>query len=622
MRKLTLLLGLLLAQYTNGQTATDTHTVSKGETLYQLAKKYKTTVQAIITLNPETADGLKEEQVIKIPQTEQLTHTVLAKETIYGISKQYNVAINKLYDYNPGLKENGLKEGQTIYLTKNVLSPKNTPSTTAEKTSSTTSKHLHTVEKGETLFAISQKYNIAISYLYEWNPILNTQTLQEGQTIQIAKTNPNNENFVSIDIKPKETLYNIQKTYRVSQDELLKYNPTLSEGLKEGMTIKIPVKNFTPKTNTKEEIKNTTPTLNPNKILGGKHNQKRELILLMPFDLEENNPNSSNIQKKLNEDVFLNIAIDFYAGAELALEDIKSKNYPLNIKIIDSKEKHNSLNIKHLESIIDFSSTDVIIGPFFQKNVDDLSKKLENSPTVIVSPISTEKGKPYKNQIHTMPNEDLMKSETIHFLQSKNGNIVSIYLPSQTNKINELYADFKDIKKISTNAKGNVTTAMIEPLLTKDEKNFVILDAHNHLATVETILSLKKLQNKYNIQLVSLQKNNYLESSDINIKDLADLEMIFPSVTNEENSWKRNNFYSKFSSKYGKKPSKYAVRGYDVVYDVINRMFSGTEHEDLFDYGTTQIENKFVYIKNNNGVYNNGLYIMQYTKDLKIKEAK
>lgn len=647
MRKITLLLGLLFAQNVIGQTHTTTHTVSRGETLYQIAKKYDVTVQSIVTINPETADGIKEEQVIKIPKNSQLQHTVQPKETLYGLSKQYNIAIEKLYEFNPGLKENGLKEGQTIFLTKNNSSAISTPTITTVTTSSSSIKTLvptkgtHTVEKGETLFSISRKYNVAISYLYEWNPILNTQPLQEGQVIQVEETvgKPvtmtmkvsKTENFTTVVVEPKETLYNIQKTYNVSYEELLKHNSQIANGLKEGTTLKVPVKNSN---NVGEKIENDnkkialpteikTKEIRPTKkLFSGKNKEKRELVLLMPFNLDANNPNSSATQKKLNEDVFLNIAVDFYAGAELALDDLKSKKYALEVKVIDSKESNRSLDINALQSSVDFSNTDVIVGPFFQKNVDALSKKLANTSTVVVSPISTEKGQSYRNQIHTMPNEDLMKSEVLHYLQSKNANIVSVYLPSQTSKINALYAEFPQVKKVSTNSKGNVPVSIIEPQLVKGGKNFVILDADNHLATVEAVMSLKKLQSNYDIQLVTLQKNNHLESTDVDVKDLAQLEMIYPSVTNEENSWKRTNFYKKFNDKYGKNPSKYAVRGYDVVYDVVNRMFSGTDHEDLFDYGTNQVENKFVYIKKDEGVYNSGVYILQYTKDLKIKEAK
>ena len=51
-------------------------------------------------------------------------------------------------------------------------------------------------------------------------------------------------------------------------------------------------------------------------------------------------------------------------------------------------------------------------------------------------------------------------------------------------------------------------------------------------------------------------------------------------------------------------------------------MFESDENSNIFDFGSQQIENKFAYINENGGVYNNAVYILYYDKDLTIKEAK
>src|SRR5690606_35607054 len=109
----------------------------------------------------------------------------------------------------------------------------------------------------------------------------------------------------------------------------------------------------------------------------------------------------------INNDVFLNMILDFYAGVQIALDEIQNKNIPLTIHIVDSEESNRSMNIELLKNKFDFNETDVIIGPFFQKNVDALSKAFEGTSTVIVSPLSTERGQPFPNLVHTMPSEDL-----------------------------------------------------------------------------------------------------------------------------------------------------------------------------------------------------------------------
>src|SRR5690606_20752408 len=86
------------------------------------------------------------------------------------------------------------------------------------------------------------------------------------------------------------------------------------------------------------------------KFKGFKAEGSKELVLLMPFDLDTNNPKSSSIHQNLTNNVFLNISIDFYAGASLAMEEISHKNLPLTIKVIDSKESNRSLDVNALKS--------------------------------------------------------------------------------------------------------------------------------------------------------------------------------------------------------------------------------------------------------------------------------
>ena len=76
------------------------HVVSKGETLYSLSKRYEVSIDEIMATNPALADGLKTDQMIKIPyngsneRSEKRPkkqfdiHTVKKGETIYSISRR------------------------------------------------------------------------------------------------------------------------------------------------------------------------------------------------------------------------------------------------------------------------------------------------------------------------------------------------------------------------------------------------------------------------------------------------------------------------------------------------------------------------------------------------------
>ncbi|MBA5793082.1 LysM peptidoglycan-binding domain-containing protein [Flavobacterium sp. xlx-214] len=629
---------LICAGYSFAQTATKTHVVAKGENITQIAKKYNTTNNILFLLNPEAVDGVSENQVLKIPTTSEIQHQVIAKETVYGIAKQYNIAIEKLYDLNPGLKENGLKVGQYLNLTNTSVN--NTNATT----SNTTNKNALTtmiVEKGETIYGIAVKNNTTVSTLYELNPGLLENGLKVGQPLNVPVSKqqvvaveeekplpPSSVQFQktakTITVQPKATIYSIAKANNVTQEQLLQWNTDLKNGLKEGSVLIVGYGN-----DINSAVDTTTKPSAPKleEVKKGIHlslvndGSAKDLVMLLPFNISKNNFQNPSINQTIKEDVFLNMTLDFYSGAKLAIDDLKSKNYNLNIKFVDSKETNRSLDVSTLKNDFNFDSTDVIIGPFFQKNVDAVSESFKNQQTIIVSPLSTDKGKPYPRQVHTMPNSDIVKKEMMEYLVSKQQRIVAITDGKKTSA-SYFSTNYPNVSTIAIANDEKVSPTILKNLLDADLVNYIVFDATSLTSSVELINLLKTLKKDYKIQLVSLEKLDVLESSDVDINDLITLKYTFPSVTNDTDSNKKQQFSKDYKKIYGKNPSRFATRGYDVTYDVITRMFESDENSNIFDYGSQQVENKFAYINENGGVYNNAVYILYYDKDLTIKEAK
>ncbi len=58
-----------------------THLVKKGETLYGISKRYNTTVEKLIEMNPHAADGIKSGQVLLLPVSENSAAETIAPDT-------------------------------------------------------------------------------------------------------------------------------------------------------------------------------------------------------------------------------------------------------------------------------------------------------------------------------------------------------------------------------------------------------------------------------------------------------------------------------------------------------------------------------------------------------------
>jgi LysM repeat protein len=90
------------------------HIVQKGETLYGIAKIYKTTYQKLAETN-EIAEPytIKENDGLKVPIPR---HTVKKGETLYSIAKVYGTTYQKLAEYNEISAPYSLKIGQVLNL--------------------------------------------------------------------------------------------------------------------------------------------------------------------------------------------------------------------------------------------------------------------------------------------------------------------------------------------------------------------------------------------------------------------------------------------------------------------------------------------------------------------------
>jgi cell wall-associated NlpC family hydrolase len=98
--------------------AVSTHKVTKGESIYAIAKKYNVKERAIYKLNPKVKGKLlRLNTILQIPnkeikvevKTENIDtsfvqkHIVISGETLYGISKKYGISFQELKRINPSV---------------------------------------------------------------------------------------------------------------------------------------------------------------------------------------------------------------------------------------------------------------------------------------------------------------------------------------------------------------------------------------------------------------------------------------------------------------------------------------------------------------------------------------
>jgi len=170
------------------------HTVQAGETLYGISKKYNIGVDAIMFLNGLENFNIQPKMRLiinpnipsvdtKDPQPAPGVHQVKPGETLFSISRIYAMSVGDVKAQN-NLTNDTIYIGQQLIIVPVKETNKQTISENPELKTPQVQELYHVVEKGQTLYSISKKYNVSIDSIKELNFPLN-DSLTIGQSIRI-----------------------------------------------------------------------------------------------------------------------------------------------------------------------------------------------------------------------------------------------------------------------------------------------------------------------------------------------------------------------------------------------------------------------------------------------------
>jgi LysM repeat protein len=636
-----LLLFFSFLLFTNTALAQDKykkHKIEKGETIVSIAKKYKVTPYDIYRLNPDSQNGIKENTILLIPgesktppvapvkeeptKVANTIHEVKAKETLYSLAKRYNVSVEDLTKANGDSVKNGLSIGQKI-----IIPIKGSgvaaQAKTAEKQEArkdAPSYLFHTVAQGETKYGIAKQYGMSLQLLEELNPEVK-DALPLGYKLKLSKnavvskeiqpTAPAKEPaYVMYTVQPKETFYSLTRRTGLSEDQITALNPDAKAGLRDGMELKLPAGTNIAEVAVNKTMADLTKTL--------KKSQARELALLLPFNLDKKGADSlSTQQQRLRTDKFLNMTMDFYAGALMAIDSAKALGLPLKVKIYDSRETKNASGVEAIKSSL--LSANAVVGPFFQSNVEKTAVMLAERNIPVISPLSKEAGDPYANLYQSIPSAEKVKMAMLDYLKSKDANVIAVVDAKKASSRQFIKENYPMARFLD----GGVTAGAMKSLLVKDKMNYVILETESTNMVLNTTKILADALAEFQLQLVVLEKTETLDYDEIPLARLTSLKMMYPSITKDNETTNDDIFARSFKQKNGIFPNQFATRGFDVTFDVIVRLFQEEDFKTVMAGKTSeQAENKFSYESSNGGNFNTGVYIMYYDTDLSVKEAQ
>ena len=219
-----------LANYTNvpyykeGESQ-EIYIVKKGDSLWKIANKYNTTVEKLKSVNNLKTNTLSVGQKLVIPSISispevSDTYIVQKGDNLWSIANKFNMTVSELKNLN-NLTNNLLSIGQVLKI----------------KDSSNNGKTTYTVQKGDSLWVIANKYGITTEELKSYNN-LTSNLLSIGQVLKISQGKTSTENIYTV--KKGDSLWTIANRYNTTVEKIKVLNNLTSNLLSIGQQLKIP----------------------------------------------------------------------------------------------------------------------------------------------------------------------------------------------------------------------------------------------------------------------------------------------------------------------------------------------------------------------------------------------
>jgi LysM repeat protein/ABC-type branched-subunit amino acid transport system substrate-binding protein len=658
------------------------HIVNKNETLYAISKAYNIPIDTIKKDNPYLSDTLKINQYIKVRIDDKedshngfvIYHNVKKGDTPYNISITYGISIDDLYKYNPDARL-GIKTGEILRIPKKNKNTKKEDIVVSKDTAHMNSSFIiHKVNKKETLFGISVKYDVSKEDIKALNKELETRPLQVGESLRIpissSELTYSDSNVYYYKVKKQETVYGICKMFNIKEKELYKLNDGLKKReLQQGELLRIPKNELSDsvfkevpediyiedkqdleyKYFSKEDSLHKCPQGNIDKI------NKYKVAFFLPFFLNINDTLGKYIDEivtdedgvetvvtklrtgKIEDKIYpqSKIFIEFYQGALLALQNLKEQGVSFDVHIYDTQNDTN--HVKELLINKDFSNYDLFIGPVFGDILQIVGKYAYENKINIVSPLSIKnsfiENNPYAFQV-SPPLEVQMQhaSDFLNDFDIKNyivihdgNNLDQQYIShfkqqlfAQMNEDN--YNQIRYNEVFYYDARDSVLKTVFSPNM----QNIVIIPSSSQAFVTDVLGKLNGYSFEFDITIFGQPR--WLRFENIELSNFHNTNThIFSNSYIDYTNRDVIEFVKKYRYVFNNEPNKFAFQGYDIT-----KYFCLTLNKYGHDFKNCLYLNKidllqtnfhFVPYSNTGGYQNTAIYLLEYTRDYTLRKV-
>lgn len=519
-----------------------------------------------------------------------LLHTVQQGQTLYAISKHYAVPINAITAANPSAQQ-GLSLGQVLLIPKDAVVKKELRTAPALRNG----ELVHTVAKKETLFGISRKYGVDQNALEQRNPEI-AAGVKEGMQLVIPMTAiagvpatsvapAQDDKSLSHLVMPGETLYALGKQYDTAPEAIQAANGGLPQGLKVGTYLRIPGK---------KEVEPPAPVVDPSVL-----RTEYRVAFLLPFSIAANDSLMARDPERKGSHDVTDAAVQFYAGAQLALDSLKELGLMADVTVVDAGSDASSWGPVLKENRM--KDQDLFIGPFNRGAIDQLVRVANGAHIVCPVPQSNKVllGNPTVSKVLSGRPDQVQALARHAVLRHGADNIIMVRPDIATEKelqdqmlrvLQEALSQRKDRLRDSVlvAVSGKRDAPSVTALLRSDKKNVVLVPSEN-VEYVSALIAKLAGQVK-DKEIVVYGLSSWSEMESVTTSDLDKLHVRVPASSQIDRADARvSAFIAQYRQRFNDEPLEYAFLGFDVTFYYLTALMSeGRAFSDHFNEVRTQ----------------------------------
>jgi LysM repeat protein len=621
-----------------------THRVRKRETIFGITQQYKITEEELKKYNTQLyASPLQKRMELRIPKyrvpnKEEIglndndfeKYIVAQKETRWSIAHKYGITIDSMLVLNPGLSKtnNYLSEGYEL------LMPKIAGSSVQNQVTQIYTSY--TVPAKMNFYRLEQEFGVKSDEIVRLNPeITERGGLKEGMVIRIPEQKVetgviNTDNYIFYEVKPKQNEFRLTRKFGMTWAELVQLNPDLKDGLKAGMVLKLPkdkAGDF--------EVKNSLVLDKVNLIDSIDVAVVPKVLFLLPFRLDKLNLSDKEaVEKTIDSRKDIKYSLGLYSGALVAIDSLKSLGVSVDVKTFD-----NQLDLVRTKQILQREQLGVysaIFGPLDIPSLKETAVQAAKFNVPVVAPVPAKSDISLNNVFFSYTDEEMLWKHMLDYVETNHNDETLLVIADEDNKAEKeaILKRFPTAKVVVVKEEEKnigINRDKLQTLLSDKVPNWVFVESDNYKLIASVVSILNSFNNtafdavlgkdKVSVRMFTTDMNSAFENDVISNTHLSNLNFTYPSVNRQVAN---NSFVERYRKRFGDDPDRYAVRGFDITFDLLLKLAYKNDLIDVSRFiGETEYNgNKFNYERKGvAGYYNQSSYIMMID-DLRIKELK